>query len=188
MKYKCLKKNFYELDSYTLVPYRHEDLTKIMQWRNVQIDVLRQKKPLTEEDQKRYFKNVIRPTFESREPPIMLFSFLKDDICIGYGGLVYINWEARRAEVSFLVDPKRAKDKQVYEQDFSHYLTLLKQIAFDDLKLNRIYAETYAIRKSHLEVLEKNGFKYEGRMCEHAKIKGRIVDSFIHAVLRRNYV
>jgi hypothetical protein len=34
----------------------------------------------------------------------LLFSFLKNGECIGYGGLVHINWIDQNAEISFMID------------------------------------------------------------------------------------
>lgn len=187
MNYKILKNKEIGCGQYKIVTLRNEDIFKIMAWRNEQIEVLRQKTILTKSDQERYFANVVQPTFAESEPSIMLFSLLFDDLLIGYGGLVYIDWESRRAEVSFLVDPARAKDSKTYEADFSAYLTLLKQIAFDDLGLHRIYTETFAIRPEHVKIMEKNDFIYEGTLKEHNYIDKKYVDSLMHAVLRSDY-
>ena len=187
MHYKILKRKEFTRNGYLLCSLREENILEIMRWRNKQIDVLRQKKPLTKKDQKRYFEEVVRPTFTQKEPPIMLFSFLHKGRCIGYGGLVHINWDAKRAEISFLVETDRAKDERTYDQDYSAFLMLLKKAAFEDFGLNRIFAETYNIRAKHIKILEKNGFKYEGTMRQHVKIKGHYVDSLIHGLLREEY-
>ena len=187
MQYKILHKNLYYLNDYALIPYREEDLFKIRRWRNEQINILRQKKPLTEKEQKKYFEEIVSPTFNQNKPPMMLFSFLKNEHCIGYGGLVYIDWEAGRAEVSFLLDPQRVRNSEQYKKDFSAFLTILKQIAFTKLKLNRLFTETFDLRPFHISVLEKNGFILEGRMRQHVKIKGRFIDSLIHGILRSDY-
>ena len=58
-QYKCLKQQEYTLGDYSIVPLRYEDRFFIMKWRNEQIYHLRQARPLTEEDQQRYFDNVV---------------------------------------------------------------------------------------------------------------------------------
>lgn len=187
MNYKILKNTEYTLGDYTLTALRHRDILEIMYWRNAQIDVLRQKKPLTRADQERYFREVVEPTFAMDEPPIMLFSFLSRGQLVGYGGLVYLDFTARRAEVSFLVDPKRAGDDKLYSQDFLAYLTLIKKIAFEELGLNRIFTETFAFRQKHLGLIEKAGFRFEGRLREHIKVRGKFTDSLIHSILKKEY-
>ena len=57
--YHCLQKQRYAIGDYILIPIRKEDIQSIKDWRNEQIDVLRQKKPLTEHDQINYYENKI---------------------------------------------------------------------------------------------------------------------------------
>lgn len=188
MPYKTLKKNIFQAGDYALVPLRHEDIFKIVDWRNDQIDILRQKKPLTKSDQESYFNNTVKPTFAENEPRIMLFSLLLEGECIAYGGLVYIDWEAKRAEVSFLADTKRANDQASYREDFLNFIKLLGDCAFSDLGFNRLFFETYDVRPRHISIIEEAGYKLEGRMREHVKIRGKFVDSLIHSKLRREHV
>jgi hypothetical protein len=102
--YKILKTNQYELDNIKIVPIRYEDRLLIMRWRNEQMYHLRQQKLLTEADQNNYFDNVVSKLFDADEPNQLLFSYLHDDVCIGYGGLVHINWKDKNAEISFIID------------------------------------------------------------------------------------
>ena len=97
--YKVLNKQVFTQGEYKLVPIRFEDRWDIMKWRNEQIYHLRQSKPLTKEDQDHYFNNVASKLFEQEQPSQILFSFLRNDICIGYGGLVHINWVDKHAEI-----------------------------------------------------------------------------------------
>lgn len=187
MKYIALKQQHYTLKEYSLVPLREEDIYKIKDWRNSQISVLRQKRMLTEEDQKNYYTNYVLPTFAEQTPSIILFSFLRNGSCIGYGGLTNIDWESKRIELSFLVDPLIYQDEPQYGECFSAYLTLIKQVVFDDLGFNRIFTETYDIRPFHISILEKNGFRYEGRMKEHVVIEEQFIDSLIHGYLKEYY-
>lgn len=165
---------------YRLVPIREEDILKIKQWRNEQINILRQKKPLTDEEQMNYYKNVIKPTFSQEHPEQILFSYLHQDRCIGYGGLTHIDWYNQRAEVSFLLETARNHDISQFQKEFGIFLEFLKQIAFDDLKLHRLYTETYDIRPYVIQTLEEKGFRFEGRLKNHVKIDGKFVDSVIH--------
>jgi hypothetical protein len=88
-----LKNQTYSLDDYTITPLRFQDITLIRKWRNSQIIVLRQKKPLTVKQQLSYFKTVIKKSFNSKKPEVILFSFILNKSCIGYGGFVHIDWE-----------------------------------------------------------------------------------------------
>lgn len=185
-RYACLTKQEYGVNGYVLQPLRREDIYLIMKWRNQQIDALRQKEPLTQDMQQRYYDNIICPTFQMAQPPQILFSFLFEARCVGYGGLVHIDWDSSRGEMSFLADTERATLPEVYERDFANFITLLKKAAFGDLTFHRINGETYDIRSHHVAIMEKNGFVLEGRLREHVKIGGRYVDSLLHGCLKRD--
>ncbi|VBB05513.1 atp-grasp fold duf201-type [Lucifera butyrica] len=181
--YKCLKQNHYTYQNYQLLPIRDEDIMLIKDWRNAQIAVLRQKEPLTEEAQRQYFAKVVWPSLAEEWPPQVLFSFLKDNTCIGYGGIVHINWEDKRGEVSFLLNPERVKNRRVYREDFLAYLHLLKEVAYQDLQFNRLTGETFDLRPFHVSILEEAGFRLEGRMKRHIYHNGTYVDSLVHGHL-----
>lgn len=187
-KYKCLR--YYTLSDDNGYFMRHvmlRDMFNIMDIRNNQMNVLRQNKPIEEWEQVEYFRNNVEMDKLRDEPNDILFSFLHKGTFIGYGGLVHINWHNKRAEVSFLSDPQRI-DKRLYEKDFSSFLSFIKQIAFEDLKLNKIWTETFLFRKQHVEILWKNGFLEEGILEQHNyKEPDGFIDSYIHGCLRSDY-
>lgn len=187
MEYKALKFNLVEYEQYSIVPLREDDIFLIKSWRNAQMEVLRQKQHLTDSGQYLYYQNIIKPLFGQLLPQQILFSYLKRGICIGYGGLTNIDWESKRAEMSFLMDTKRIEDNELYDSEFSIFITLLKRVIFDDLEFNRLFTETYDIRPIHISVLEKNGFILEGIMKEHVIINNKFVDSLIHGFLKEYY-
>lgn len=182
--YKCLPKNsFHDRDGYAIVAIRKEDLEPIRLWRNSQVDILRQKVQISQKEQQEYYHQAIWPTFIQLQPKQILFSFLFDHVCIGYGGLTNIDWESSRAEVSFLVDPLRLDNETGYLRDFSHFLELLYVVAFDTLNLHRLFTETFAFRKDHIAILEKAGFKLEGVLREHVRKRNQWCDSILHGLL-----
>ncbi len=107
LEYKILKHDTFFDGEYSLTSIRKEDLYLIKQWRNNQMDVLRQNKVLTDEDQLHYFHHIVFPEFDKNNPKQILLSFLYESRCIGYGGLTNIDWESKRAEISFLLDDGR---------------------------------------------------------------------------------
>lgn len=187
MHYRTLKLNQYSHDSYSVVPIRKEDMRLIREWRNEQMTILRQAEPISEESQKKYYQNMIIPLFEMEHPPQLLFSFFCGHELIGYGGLTHMDWSSQHAEVSFLLNTQRVRDHDLYQKEFSIFLTLIKKIAFEDIRFHRLFTETYNIRPLHIETLLKNGFVLEGCLREHVKIEGHFVDSLIHGYLRDAY-
>jgi RimJ/RimL family protein N-acetyltransferase len=184
MKYRCLNQQNFGEENYQIVPIRREDMGLIKQWRNEQIDILRQSRELSDEDQSKYWKVVIAPGFQEQNPKQLLFSFLHKGKCIGYGGLTHIDWDAKRGEVSFLLETRRTKDEKSYQIEFLVFLELLKRAAFGDLNFHRIFAETFNVRSVHLATLEHFGFKYEGTLKDHVRVRGEYCDSLIHGLIK----
>ncbi len=187
MKYRALTRNKFSLGEYVVSPIRMEDMEDIRVWRNAQMDVLRQKRELTVEDQKKYFNNVVLPLFELKEPEQLLFSFFKNTEFIGYGGLVHLSWIDRRAEMSFLVHPERYADQTTYGEDWYNFIQIMKQLCFSEMKFNRLFCETYEFRKFHISIMEKAGMKEEGRLRQNIFEHGTFMDSIIHSILRKEY-
>src|SRR5690606_29345498 len=138
--YKCLNQNEFHFNDYKIVPIRFEDRLNIMKWRNEQIYHLRQAKPLTLEDQNAYFEHIVSKLFDQEKQQQLLVSFLKEEVCIGYGGLVHINWIDKNAEISFVMNTDLEENNFTY---YWHvYLHLIEQVAFDILNFHKIF--TYA--------------------------------------------
>jgi len=181
--YACMPRARLEHRGRALVPVQPEHIESIRLWRNAQMDVLRQSAPISATQQQAYFERHIWPTQSQAQPAQILVGYLHDGNLIGYGGLVHIAWEHRRAEVSFLLDPQRTVSEPAYAADFLAFLSLVQVLAFDALGLHRLYTETYAIRTHHISVLEAAHFQPEGRLRAHVWIDGRAVDSLMHGCL-----
>lgn len=182
--YACLPKQSFEDGDRSVRPVRPEDIEAIRRWRNAQIDVLRQARPITADEQEAYYAKHIWPAMAEARPSALLLGYLEKGRLIGYGGLVHIAWEHRRAEVSFLLDPTRTLDADGYRADFQRFLRLLKEVAFSALGFNRLFTETYSTRKHHIAVLEATNFRREGILRQHVVVAGTAVDSLIHGCLR----
>lgn len=164
---------------FKITPIRFNDRFKIMQWRNEQIYHLRQTSLLKKEDQNNYFKNVISKDFNCLNPRQLLFSFLKNGILIGYGGLVNINWNDKIAEISFLIETKL--EKLFFNQYWSTFLKLIEQVAFIELSLSKIYTYAFDVRPKLYESLKKENFILESRLKDHVLINNKYVDVVIHS-------
>jgi RimJ/RimL family protein N-acetyltransferase len=177
--YKRLKKNVFEKGNYKIVPLRDEDKLLIMQWRNEQIYHLRQAKPLTEAAQKEYFTNVVSPLFNEEAPGQVLFSYLEKETCIGYGGLVHINWVDKHAEISFVMNT--GIEKLSFEFHWASFLELIEEVAFSELELHKIFTYAFDLRPRLYEVLEKRNYTREARLQEHCLFEGKFIDVVIHS-------
>jgi RimJ/RimL family protein N-acetyltransferase len=173
---------------YELTSIRTEDAETIMKWRNEQMSALRQSAPLTPSEQKNYFDNVVKPSLSQKQPNLILLRFTFENSLIGYGGLVHIDWENQRAEVSFLLDTERGKDTFQYGRDCSVFLNLLMRCAFDTLDLNKIYTYSYSHRSFHVNAVEASGFRRDGVLRQDTKVDGEWVNAVIASCLKSEYL
>ena len=176
--YKVLNKQVFKSGDFSIVPIRFEDRIDIMNWRNEQMYHLRQDKPLTEKSQDDYFNESVARLFDQEKPNQILFSYLKNDKCLGYGGLVHINWIERTAEVSFIMETSLEENE--FDLHWSTYLYLLKKIAFEELKLKSLHTYAYDLRPFLYPTLEKNNFKVKEHLKDEIEIDGKKTDVFIH--------
>lgn len=154
-----------------------------MEWRNEQMFHLRQKDLLTLNRQDEYFQKVIAPLFDSIQPKQLLFSFLKDGVFIGYGGLVHLDWVNQNAEISFLLSTE-IQNSDVAQEAWLVYLELIQNIAFGKVKLNRIYTYAFDLRPWLYPIFESVGFTKDAVLREHVKLDEEYVDVVIHSKLK----
>ena len=110
---------------------------------------------------------------------------LENEICVGYGGLVYINWENKTAEISFLIDTK--KEKKFYKKYWKNFLIMLESIAFKAINLNEIYTYAYNIRKHLYAEFEKSGFTLKKKIKNKLKLDNKFIDIVIHSKKKLEY-
>ncbi len=178
-KYKCLKTNEFSSGEFTIVPLRYNDRSNIMSWRNEQMYHLRQSEELTKEKQEDYFQNNVAILFQQSEPSQLLFSFLKNNECIGYGGLVHINWIDKNSELSFIM--KTALEQRDFKENWDGFLTLIQKVAFQEVKLHKIHTFAFDLRPHLYQVFEDNGFDKEAVLKEHCLYKEKYIDVVIHS-------
>lgn len=176
--YLALKKNIFSIDNFSIVPIRYEDRFEIMKWRNEQIYHLRQNGPLTPENQEKYFTEVIPELFKLKQPDQLLFSFLENEICIGYGGLVRINWLDKNAEISFIMNTELEKNN--FDKFWRIFLMLIEEIAFKEINLHKIYTYAFDLRPNLYKVLLNSGYIEDARLNEHCFFQNKYIDILIH--------
>jgi len=184
MKYKILVNQIFSNGKYSLVPIRTSDRYAIMKWRNEQIYHLRQNRPLTKKDQDAYFENIVSQLFDQEYPNQILFSFLENEKCIGYGGLVHINWTDKNAELSFIMDT--ALEDDFFSFHWQTYLELIEKVAFEDVKFHKVYVYAFDLRPHLYQALEQVGYFKDAVLKEHCFYNGKFIDVVIHSKLNNN--
>ena len=181
-KYKDLSIQSYSENEFTLLPIRFDDRYKIMKWRNEQIFHLRQDKLLSKEDQDYYFNNVVTELFKKNNPDQLLFSFLKSNKCVGYGGLVHIDWLNKNAEISFVMNTN--DEFKYFKKYWKMFLEFIEFIAFDDLKLHKIYVYSFDLRPKLYEVLTESNYFKDAVLKSHVFINYKFIDVVIYSKIR----
>ena len=181
--YKFLKKKIY-YKNFSIGNLKKNDVEILRVWRNSQRKVLRQNKILSKIDQRNYFYKYIKNQIKKKFPEVILFTFRCKDVLIGYGGLVYISWSNKRAELSFLLNTDFTNQKKIFEFYSISYLKLVKIFAFKTLKLNRLYTETFQYRKDQIKILENFGFKKEGILRNHNIKNNKPVNVVVHSIIK----
>ena len=177
--YNCLSQNEFVIEDYKLVPIRYEDRLAKMKWRNEQIYHLRQEKPLTTQDQDHYFNTVVAKLFNQTEPNQILFSYLENDVCIGYGGLVHVNWIDKNAEISFVMNSNL--EKYSFQFHWETYLSLIEKVAFRELNFYKIFTYAFDLRPKIYKALENMNYTREAVLKEHCFFDGKYKDVIIHS-------
>jgi RimJ/RimL family protein N-acetyltransferase len=186
LDYKVLKKNRYYLSEFSLLPIRFDDRFQIMKWRNEQMYHLRQNKLLTEKEQEGYFLDVVCKLYDQEKPDQLLFSFFEGSHFIGYGGLVHINWNDANAEISFIMDTVLESTR--FEELWITYLSIIEEIAFEEIGLHKIYTYAFDLRPKLYLALTQAGFFEEARLREHAVFKNSMIDVIIHSKINNRLV
>ncbi len=180
--YKCLSKQTYSLNEYQIVPIRDHDRYDIMQWRNEQIYHLRQSNLLDKESQDKYFDTVITKLFDTEKPDQILFSYLENGVCIGYGGLVHINWIDKNTELSYIMN---TKEESNFNAHWSNFLSLIEQVVFEELQFHKIFTYAFDLRPHLYTVLEQNGYQKEAVLKEHCFFDSKFIDVIIHSKINQ---
>jgi len=177
--YVALGQQAFTVDKYSIVPIRSEDRHDIMKWRNEQMYHLRQSEPLTEEAQNAYFSTTVESLFDQVQPKQLLFSFLKGKKCVGYGGLVHINWIDNNAEISFIMQTEY--EKRHFQEFWSIFLSLIEKVAYTELRLHKLFVYAFDLRPHLYSVLSLNTYTLDAVLTDHCFFNGKYIDVIIYS-------
>lgn len=139
--------------------------------------------PRTPEESRAYVREVVE---EARADPRLTYDLAivlaEEGRLIGRVGLGITEPEAREAVLWYTLHP--AYWGQGYVTEAARALV---DCGFHDLRLHRIWADCDPENIGSWRVLEKIGLRREGHLRENAWVKGAWVDSFIYAILDREW-
>ncbi|MCA0237775.1 MAG: GNAT family N-acetyltransferase [Bacteroidetes bacterium] len=102
---------------------------------------------------------------------------------IGRCGIHNWNKDHHRAEIGYVMEDENFKRKAL----MSEAVEAIIEYGFKVLNLNRIEAMVGLDNVPSLRILEKNGFKEEGRLREHVRSAEGFSDTLLLSVLSKEY-
>lgn len=121
-------------------------------------------------------------TYPENLPDSISFTILQDDQVIGQAAFKSVRWFNRKAEMSLFIHPdhqKRGIGTRILKSLINH--------AFLQLNFHRLEAEVNEYNQAGLKLMEKLGFKQEGRLREARFFKGRYYDIFRFGLLSTDF-
>lgn len=104
-------------------------------------------------------------------------------VLLGAVGLYDINYRHQRATWKTLRIPRKYQGLGLA----SEASRMLIEYGFDTLNLNKITSDIFPDNEGIIKVLQKLGFKEEGRLKEHYFHQGKFKDVVIYSLLRDDY-
>lgn len=137
--------------------------------------------PYTLEDGKNFVEYL--KSIRDNQKEYELGIFLKEnDQFLGAMSLHDINLEFQTASIGYWVAKEHWRKGIATEA-----ARVLLRFGFEELGLNRIYAELQKENVASLTLLVRLGFQIEGLQRQHVKNKGILVDRYICGLLREDY-
>lgn len=116
-------------------------------------------------------------------PSSMRFRIENENVLIGEIALKTIKWYNHKAEISIAIK------KEFQGKGFgSDALFSMIKFCFERMNLHRLEAEVIEFNKESINLIEKLGFKLEGRLREAKYSKDRYYDVLRYGLLRNEWV
>lgn len=168
-----------------LTAVERSEIQQLRIWRNnAQLrKFFREYRELNSEMQEKWFQSM-----ENNDHHTISLSIrrLSDDELLGCCGLLYINWIHRHAELSLYIGYENAYvDKHGYAKESC---ILLLDYAFNELGLNRVFAEIYEFDAQKDSLLKKLNFHLDGILRKNYFYEKRWWDSKIYSILSSEMV
>ncbi len=131
--------------------------------------------PYTTDDGKKYLKIV------SQDNPVKVFAVIYDGEAIGSIGVFpQTDIHRKNAEIGYwLAEPFWGRGIMVKA------VGLIVDYTFKTFDITRVFARPFGTNKASQRVLEKSGFKLEGRFEKVLYKNGRFMDEFIYAIRKK---
>jgi RimJ/RimL family protein N-acetyltransferase len=159
-----------------------EDLDSLKEWRNSSHvrKSTREYRLLNMINQKNWFESI----HQLNPPKDIMFGILdKRKKLIGVTGLTYIDWKNRNSEISIYFSTENWQTKP----EAKEVINLVMEYGFEELNLNRLYVEIFALMKENIKLFTKMKFIKEGQLREKIWRQNKWWDTLIFSKLAKEY-
>ena len=158
-----------------------EDVSYFLPWYNDQsvTQYIYNYLPVSEIYEEEWIKNISL----NRKDTDVFFTVVdkNNNTPIGSCGLHKICFKDRTAEISLVIG-----NKDYWKKGYGYEsLSLLMKYGFNQLNLNRIYSGSYDFNVGSIKLLEKLGFKKEGRQRQAVYKNGKYCDIILFGYLKK---
>ncbi len=161
------------------------DLEPLRVWRNQPSlrRYFREHREISSAMQRRWFDTIVL-----NDPSTRMFAVCARDGAseagrlLGAAGVCWIDWRSRSGDFSLYLGADELYIDEVFAPDAGR---VLLDYAFDELGLNRVWAEIYDHDAPKQRLLPALGFRQEGRHRDTTWCEGRFVDSLFYGLLAR---
>lgn len=160
------------------------DAEILAKWYN-NFDIVRYMNPVLR--CKKHTKESVENEIKTSNPDFeRLFVVYKDgkDKPIGEAGVDDIDLYDKRGEIFFLIGDSEERGKGYGKK----IVMLLLDYAFNELKLNSVFATSTVDNRPSISALEKSGFKKVGIQRDYNLIDGKFVDEALFDILQKDYL
>lgn len=159
------------------------DLLQLLEWRNLPEfrRYFREYRELNWENQIKWYEERVL-----NDPQTIMFSLveLSSGILLGAGGLCYVNWVNRNADLSLYIGSESKYIDECFAPDAARVLI---DYGFGELGLHRLYAEIYDFDNPKQILFDNLGFVLEGRHRHTCWKEGEWHDSLFYSLLDSDY-
>lgn len=155
------------------------DLPQLMQWRNRPEfrRYFREYRELNATQQRQWFDSKV-----NGDPCTRMFAIvsLEDGRLLGAGGLCYIDWVNRTADLSIYIG---ADDLYIDDRYAPDAARVIVRYGYDELGLHRLWSEIYEFDTAKQRFFDGLGFTLDGRHRQTHWAEGAWHDSLFYSLL-----
>ena len=161
-----------------------EDLETLRSWRNFEDfkKYFREYREISKTMQKKWFDNIVN---NNNQHQMFAIRSVETNELLGCCGLTFINWVHKHADLSFYIGhEKKYIDDEGYSKES---VKLLFEFGFNQLALNKIWAEIYEFDELKINIFDELELKLDGILRENYYYSGKYYNSLIYSLLSSEF-